>query len=49
MEDIKNLTNKQILRQQLELLAERSEKVNVTDLPMISSAMVEIFKALKEV
>jgi len=47
VEDNKKLTNEEILRQQLELLAERSEKSNVTELPMISSAMVKIFKALK--
>ncbi|MCT6925274.1 hypothetical protein [Metasolibacillus sp.] len=38
----------ELLRQQLQLLAERSEKANSCDLPHITLAMVEIFKILKD-
>lgn len=47
VEGNKKLSNEEILRRQLELLAERSEKANVIDLPILSNAMVKIFEALK--
>ena len=41
-------TDKELLRQQLQLLAERSKKANSIDLPIISSVMVDILKVLKD-
>ena len=42
----KELTNEEILRQQLELLAERSKKVNDVDLPALTDSMVKVYEAL---
>lgn len=47
VEDNKKLTNEEILRQQLELLAERSEKAHSVDLASITNAMVKIFEVLE--
>ncbi|WP_175423061.1 hypothetical protein [Lysinibacillus fusiformis] len=47
MEGNKKLTNQEILRQQLELLAERSEKAHSVDLASITNAMVQIYEVLE--
>lgn len=44
---ISELSNEKILRQQLELLAERSEKASNSDLPMLTIAMMDINKVLE--
>lgn len=49
MEENKKLTNREILRQQMELLAEHSADASVLDLPRFTFAMVEIFKVLEDV
>lgn len=41
---ISEMTEREILRQQLELLAERSEHCADEELPSISKAMIEISK-----
>lgn len=40
-------SNEEILREQLELLAERSKDAHDEELPHLSKAMVEIYKELK--
>lgn len=47
MNENEKLTNGEILRQQMELLAERSVDASVLDLPRLTFAMVEIFKVLE--
>lgn len=44
--EINDMTNEEILRQQLELLAEVSKIHAYEDLPKICSAMVEIYEIL---
>lgn len=44
--DIKEMTIKEILRQQLELLAERSQDCMDEELPAITNAMVAIYREL---
>lgn len=47
MTESKKLTNEEILRQQLELLAERSANVvNESELTQLTLAMVEVYKLL---
>jgi hypothetical protein len=40
--------DKELLREQLELLAERSKECPDEELPKLSSAMVDIYKVLSE-
>ncbi|WP_369378731.1 hypothetical protein [Lysinibacillus fusiformis] len=43
-----SVSNQEILRQQLELLAERSANdASVSDLPQLTLAMVELYKQLE--
>ncbi|MEK5432653.1 hypothetical protein MKY88_17430 [Lysinibacillus sp. FSL R7-0073] len=43
-----SVSNQEILRQQLELLAERSANdASVSDLPLLTLAMVELYKQLE--
>ncbi|MEL7659612.1 hypothetical protein [Acetobacterium wieringae] len=45
--DISDMTNEEILRQQLELLAELSLRADFDELPRLSTAMVAIHEILK--
>ena len=44
--EIKSMTQKEILRQQLELLAERSKECLDEDLPKLTEAMISVFEVL---
>lgn len=41
------MTEKEILRQQLELLAEKSKSAADVDLPELTSSMVRVFEAIQ--
>lgn len=52
MEEKKNIcemTEKEILRQQLELLAEASKGSDFEDLPLLTSSMISVYKTLNTV